>query len=76
MKIQLDTERKIIDIEGKVNIGELIEVLKKLFPNDEWKEFDIATRITLPYQPDPPSTTWLERTYTPWWDYNGTGIKP
>lgn len=38
MKITLDTEKKLITIEGAVNFCDLHKLLKQLFPNDlkEW----------------------------------------
>jgi hypothetical protein len=45
MKIQLDTTNKKIKIEEEINIGELIEQLEKLLPNNLWKEFSLEVNI-------------------------------
>ena len=41
MKIQLDTKNKVIKVEEKVNLEELISTLALLLPKEKWKEFDI-----------------------------------
>lgn len=38
MKLQIDTGAKSIKIEENVKFPKLIDTLKKLFPNNEWKE--------------------------------------
>ena len=45
MKIQIDTEAKVIKIEEKVNLGELIEKLNLLLPEDLWKEYTLEPTI-------------------------------
>lgn len=45
MKLQLNTTDKTITIEEKVNIGELVDTLKRLLPNDTWLEFSIEVHI-------------------------------
>lgn len=40
MKLQIDTINKVIKIEEKVNIGEFIEKLQSLLP-DNWREFTL-----------------------------------
>jgi hypothetical protein len=69
MKMQLDTTNKLIKVEGTVNLGEFMEILKKLLPDGKWKEFSIETQTYInwvnpivinPYEPCP--TPW------PWWD--------
>jgi len=42
MKLQLDTTNKTIVIEEEVNIGEFVNTLKKILPNDLWKEFKLG----------------------------------
>ena len=46
MKIQLDTTSKTVKIEEDVKISKLIEVLKKILPND-WKYFTLETHTTI-----------------------------
>jgi hypothetical protein len=45
MKLQLDTENKIIRIEESVNLDEFYTMIKKLFPNDLWKKFKLETNV-------------------------------
>lgn len=45
MKIQIDTTAKILKIEESVNLGDFIEFLSALFPNDAWKEFKLETKV-------------------------------
>jgi len=45
MKIQIDTNEKTLTIEQDLKISELIEVLNKLFPDGEWKEYTLKTEI-------------------------------
>lgn len=47
MKLQLDTTNKTIKLESNVKISALLETLKKLFPNNEWKEFSLETNVTI-----------------------------
>lgn len=39
MKLQIDTSEKAIRLLDSVSMGDLVETLKKLLPNKEWKEF-------------------------------------
>jgi len=43
MKLQLDTEEKLITIEDSVIIGELLKVLKEILPNGLWKKYSIKS---------------------------------
>lgn len=43
MKIQLDTTAKTIRVEETVNLGELIDALKALLPDNLWKTFKLET---------------------------------
>ncbi len=47
MKIQINTEEKIIKIEDKVNLTELWDLLNKMFPDGEWREFSLETNTTI-----------------------------
>lgn len=47
MKLQLDTENKTIKLENVVNVKELIDILKKLLPNGEWKNFTLETNVAI-----------------------------
>jgi len=69
MKIQLDTNFKIIKLDESVNLGELQELLEKILPNNEWKNYKLETNTIInnwsnpiiidryPYNPYP----------YPWW---------
>jgi len=41
MKLQIDSENKIIKIEEAVNLGELFNYLDGLFPNLEWRNWTL-----------------------------------
>ena len=47
MKIQLDTTNKTIKVESNVKLSDLVETLDKLLPNNEWKEFELQTNVTI-----------------------------
>ena len=47
MKLQIDTEQKTIKVESRVLFKDLIETLKKLFPNNEWKDFELETNVII-----------------------------
>jgi len=43
MRIQIDTENKTIKLESEVSLDEFFKMIKKLLPNDSWKEFKLLT---------------------------------
>jgi len=45
MKLQIDTELKLIKIEEKINLGELIKTLEQLLPKGLWKEFELENTV-------------------------------
>ena len=47
MKIQMDTVAKTIKIEESVKLDKLISTLKKLLPNNEWKQFTLETNTVI-----------------------------
>jgi len=75
MKIQLDLAAKTITTNEDMNLGELIDALSKLFPEEQWREYTLnrvshidwtttpMTPVTPPYSPP-----WIQ----PY--YGGTGI--
>ena len=68
MKLTLDTDRKVIEIDEAVNIAELIEELKTLF-GKEWRAYSIEQRITWSY----PYVPYIPPTYIqPFW--TGTAL--
>ena len=44
MKIQIDTENKVIKIEESVNLGDLMKSLKQMLPFS-WEEFTLETTV-------------------------------
>jgi hypothetical protein len=64
MKLILDTTEKTIKIEESVNLKDLFEMLERLLPNGDWKEFKLETNTSIvwnnpspiiinPYVPSP-----------------------
>lgn len=67
MKLQIDTDKKIIKIEEKVNLGEFIDKLYTLFPNEDYKEYSIEFIIinnyTNPIYEQPYINPWNQPKY-------------
>jgi hypothetical protein len=47
MKLQIDFTAKTIKLEGSENLKEFFNVLKKLFPQNEWQKFSLETQTTI-----------------------------
>lgn len=47
MKIQVDTNTKTIKVEKEVNLFEFMEFIKKIFPDGEWKEYNLFTETII-----------------------------
>jgi hypothetical protein len=48
MKIQIDTINQTIKIENDIEIGKFMNSIKKLLPNNEWKNYKlISEEITV-----------------------------
>lgn len=46
MKVQIDTESKTIKLLGEnQSLGDIIEFLKKMFPDGEWKSYKLDSGI-------------------------------
>ena len=72
----------MIKVEEIVNLGELTEILERLLPNDEWKDFKLDTQTQInwttnpiiikeqPYQPYNPIPWWEQ----PWITYGTDSI--
>jgi len=72
MKLQLDTTNKTIKIEENVKVSKLIEVLKKILPND-WKDFILETQTTITYWEQPTIIRTYPRPYEyPWYYCDGS----
>jgi len=64
MKIQIDTEKKLIKIEETANLGQFFSILEELLPDLKWREYDLEAVETIinwtnpipyiPYYPDHP----------------------
>jgi len=50
MKLQFDTIEKTIKVEEHVNLGELMEKLEMLLPNNQWKEYTLKVSIITIWQ--------------------------
>ena len=46
MKIQLDTEKRTIEIEEVVNLGDLFDTLDRLFPEKGWREYELKIKAS------------------------------
>ena len=53
MKIQLDTDNKIIKLESDVLLSDLVKTLNKILPNGEWKTFTLKTHTTISHWHEP-----------------------
>jgi len=53
MKLQIDTGEKVIKVEEKVNLGEFIQTLKKIFPRGDWRNYSIDCNNTITWAPYP-----------------------
>ena len=47
MRLQIDTVAKTITLEQSAKITEILSVVKKMFPNDEWKEYTLQAVQTI-----------------------------
>lgn len=68
MNIQIDTNNKTIKLQEAVNLGEFREILLKLFPNDEWKEYKLETNTIINNWTNPIIVErHIYKDYFPWW---------
>lgn len=75
MKLQLDTQAKTVKVEQSVSLSELVEVLERLLPNGQWKEYQLETNVTIEW--NSPTIIYRDRwpyynPLTPYW-YAGSG---
>jgi len=66
MKIQIDTEKKVLRLESDVNLEEFMSKIKTLFPNGEWKEYKLETNVEIHWTNPIYIDRWHYPTY-PWW---------
>lgn len=45
MKIQLDTTNKTIKIEEKVNLVQLMKIIKQILPNNQWRDYSLEQSV-------------------------------
>ena len=60
MKFKIDTDKKEIGIEQSDNLGEFMNILEKLFPDEEWKEYKLIPCFIFTNSPKP----WVQK--DPW----------
>lgn len=53
MKLQLDTTLKTIKVEENVKLSKFMDLVKKLLPNNEWKDFTLETNTTITHWSSP-----------------------
>lgn len=68
MKIQLDSEKKTIKIEGNVKLSDLVKHLESLLPKDcklgYWKDYELECNVVITHWSNPI----IIRDYVnPWW---------
>lgn len=51
MKLQISTDEKWIKVEENVNLFDLYKTIKKLFPDDLWKEFELRQEAIINWTP-------------------------
>lgn len=70
MKLTIDTDRKVIEIDEAINLKDLVNGLKKLL-GDEWDEYSIVQRTGYTYWPwYPPYVTYTDNPTPVYVDYN------
>lgn len=50
MKITIDNQKKTIQVEEDVNVFELVNELKYMLPNGEWKKFTFVVKNVLEFK--------------------------
>ena len=73
MEIQINTNEKTIAVEQDVKIDEFLKAIRKLFPNNEWKEYTLKTETIIKWTNpiiyerwDYPYYPWYTPTTEPW----------
>jgi len=70
MKIQIDTEKKVLRLESDVNLEEFMSKIKVLFPNGEWKEYKLETNVEIHWT----NPIYIDRWHYPTYPWCGTPI--
>ena len=60
MKIQIDTDRKVLRLESDVNLREFMSKIRVLFPGGEWKDYTLETNVEI---------NWSNPIYIDRWHY-------
>lgn len=45
MKLKIDFDNKVINVEENTNLGEFVEKIEQVFPDGEWKHFTLSTNV-------------------------------
>jgi len=67
MKIQLDTVAKTIKLDESVNVGEFMETLRRLLPDNLWREFSLETHTII--------NNWTNPYVVPIFPYYSPGVR-
>jgi hypothetical protein len=46
MKLTIDKEKKEIQVEGDITLGDLVVELEEMFPDGKWAEYRLATMVS------------------------------
>jgi hypothetical protein len=68
MKLQLDTDKKIIKIDENVKLTKLFSLVKKLLPNGEWQDFTLETNTVIEHWHNPIIYRDYYPVAKPWWE--------
>lgn len=49
MKLELDTAAKTVKFDEDVNLKELFKILKKILPDNEWKEYTLIANTSFTF---------------------------
>ena len=60
MKIQIDTDKKVLRLESDVNLKEFMTKIKVLFPDGQWKDYTLETNVEI---------NWSNPIYIDRWHY-------
>lgn len=68
MKIQIDTDKKVLRIESDVKLSELFDKLEKLFPDGTWRDYTLETDVQIQWT----NPIYIDRYYPsyPWWKWD------
>lgn len=67
MKLQLDTNTKTIRLEETVNLGDLQDMLGKILPNNEWRQYKLEMAVIKEWSNPVIIERYRDRPFYPWW---------